>query len=61
MRSNHPIETVRDVQVELKALRLHGMASAWGDLMEQGGASIVCVRLSHLDFGVAAVGFIQLL
>ena len=41
MRSNHPIETVRDVQVELKALRLHGMASAWGDLMEQGGGASI--------------------
>lgn len=51
MRSNHPIETVRDVQVELKALRLHGMASAWGDLMEQsGGASIEPSRwlIEHL-------------
>jgi len=26
-----------DVLVELKALRLHGMASAWSDLVEQGG------------------------
>jgi DNA replication protein DnaC len=26
----------RDVQAELKALRLHGMASAWVDLAEQG-------------------------
>ena len=41
MRSNHPIETVRDVQVELKALRLHGMASAWGDLMGQGGGASI--------------------
>lgn len=29
----------RDVQAELKALRLHGMASAWADLMEQGANS----------------------
>ena len=29
--------TLRDVMVELKQLRLHGMASAWGDLLEQGG------------------------
>ena len=28
---------MRDVMVELKQLRLHGMASAWGDLLEQGG------------------------
>ncbi len=27
----------RDVPAELKSFRLHGMASAWGDLMEQGG------------------------
>jgi len=26
----------RDVTVELKALRLHGMAGAWSDLVEQG-------------------------
>ena len=26
-----------DVLVELKALRLHGMAGAWSDLVEQGG------------------------
>jgi DNA replication protein DnaC len=28
-----------DVLVELKALRLHGMAGAWADLVEQGGNS----------------------
>ncbi len=27
----------RDVTVELKQLRLHGMAGAWADLVEQGG------------------------
>ena len=27
----------RDVTVELKALRLHGMAGAWADLVAQGG------------------------
>ena len=27
----------RDVTVELKTLRLHGMAGAWADLVEQGG------------------------
>jgi len=27
---------MRDVMVELKQLRLHGMAGAWGDLAEQG-------------------------
>jgi hypothetical protein len=32
---------VRDVQAELKALRLHGMASAWADLMEQDGGSTI--------------------
>ena len=29
--------STRDVTVELKALRLHGMAGAWADLVEQGG------------------------
>ena len=28
---------MRDVMVELKQLRLHGMAGAWADLQEQGG------------------------
>jgi len=28
---------MRDVTVELKQLRLHGMALAWGELVEQGG------------------------
>jgi DNA replication protein DnaC len=28
---------MRDVMVELKQLRLHGMVGAWGDLIEQGG------------------------
>ena len=32
-----PAMTQRDVTVELKALRLHGMAGAWADLVEQGG------------------------
>jgi len=29
----------RDVTVELKALRLHGMAGAWADLVEQGSSA----------------------
>src|SRR5574343_1748553 len=29
----------RDIGAELKGLRLHGMASAWADLVEQGGSS----------------------
>ena len=32
---------MRDVASELKALRLHGMASAWSDLHEQGGPAAV--------------------
>jgi hypothetical protein len=28
---------MRDVMLELKQLRLHGMAGAWADLVEQGG------------------------
>ena len=31
----------RDVHAELKALRLHGMAGAWADLMDQGGGSTI--------------------
>ena len=41
----------RDVQAELKALRLHGMASAWIDLMEQGANSDLAASrwlLEHL-------------
>ena len=30
---------MRDVTTELKELRLHGMASAWTDLMAQGTSS----------------------
>jgi len=33
------LRSSRDVQAELKGLRLHGMASAWADLMEQGANS----------------------
>lgn len=29
----------RDIGAELKGLRLHGMANAWADLVEQGGSS----------------------
>jgi len=32
---------MRDVLMELKALRLHGMAGAWTDLVEQGGETSV--------------------
>ncbi|MCE2996626.1 MAG: IS21-like element helper ATPase IstB [Flammeovirgaceae bacterium] len=45
------LDGLRDVQAELKALRLHGMASAWVDLAEQGGgASIESSRwlIEHL-------------
>jgi DNA replication protein DnaC len=30
-------DTQRDVPLELKSFRLHGMAGAWADLVEQGG------------------------
>ena len=41
---------MRDVTVELKSLRLHGMAGAWSDLAEQGGAGIDTSRwlIEHL-------------
>jgi DNA replication protein DnaC len=41
----------RDVQAELKALRLHGMAGAWADLVEQGASSDLAASrwlLEHL-------------
>jgi DNA replication protein DnaC len=41
MRSNTPIEKERDVPAEFKALRLHGMAGAWSELMEQGGGASI--------------------
>ena len=34
-------DSERNVQSELKALRLNGMASAWADLMEQDGGSTI--------------------
>jgi hypothetical protein len=51
MRSNTPIKKERDVPAEFKARRVHGMAAAWSDLMEQsGGASIDASRwlIEHL-------------
>lgn len=33
-------DTTRDVHAQLKALRLNGMAIAWGELMEQGGDTV---------------------
>ena len=42
---------MRDIDVELKALRLHGMASAWADLVAQGSlASLDSARwlIEHL-------------
>lgn len=40
----------RDVTTELKALRLHGMVSAWADLLAQGPASIEASKwlIEHL-------------
>ena len=32
---------MRDLMVELKQMRLHGMAGAWADLVEQGGNAAV--------------------
>lgn len=41
---------MRDLTVELKALRLHGMAGAWTDLLDQGATSTESSRwlLEHL-------------
>ena len=30
---------MRELAVELKQLRMHGMAGAWSDLVEQGGSA----------------------
>jgi hypothetical protein len=41
----------RDIQAELKGLRLNGMAAAWGDLVEQGGSAELgssCWLVEHL-------------
>jgi hypothetical protein len=35
-RTGRPCDTANDVQAQLKALRLNGMAAAWADLTEQG-------------------------
>ena len=37
-QSNAQSNAQRDIGAEFKALRLHGMAGAWADLMEQGGS-----------------------
>ena len=42
---------MRELVTELKGLRLHGMAAAWGDLVEQGGSEAVASSrwlLEHL-------------
>ena len=31
---------MRELAVELKQLRMHGMAGAWSDLVEQGGGGV---------------------
>ncbi|CDS55312.1 Mobile element protein [Polaromonas sp. CG9_12] len=38
MRDDHQ-GAKRDIQLELKALRLNGMAAAWAELKAQGGDS----------------------
>ena len=41
---------MRDLGAELKQLRLHGMASAWADLLEQDQAGLDSARwlIEHL-------------
>ncbi len=54
---------MRDLAIELKALRLHGMAAAWAELLSQGAAELDASRwlLEHLlaaeatDRGVRSV------
>ena len=38
---------MRELMVELKQLRLHGMALAWAELVEQGGGSSDALQASH--------------
>ena len=46
---------MRDVTVELKQLRLHGMAGAWVDLVEQGShTELDASRWLWFEFGIAA-------
>ena len=45
---------MRELAVELKQLRMHGMAGAWADLVEQGGSvdsDTVPVRFSDNQHG----------
>ena len=54
---------MRDVTTELKELRLHGMASAWADLMDQGETSAASskwliehlLRAEHTDRAMRSV------
>ena len=40
---------MRDVTVELKSLRLHGMAGAWVDLVEPGGNNALSPSRSLIE------------
>jgi hypothetical protein len=40
-RSNSRRPVMRDLIVELKQLRLHGMAAGWAELLEQGKCLIL--------------------
>lgn len=54
---------MRDVTAELKDLRLHGMATAWMDLMAQGESSVATskwliehlLREEHTDWAMRSV------
>ena len=47
---------MRELVTELKGLRLHGMAAAWGDLVEQGGNAAVESSRWLLEHLLAAEG-----
>src|SRR5213596_1074090 len=54
---------MRDVTAELKDLRLHGMVSAWTDLMDQGESAVASskwliehlLRAEHTDRAMRSV------
>ena len=57
---------MRDVTAELKALRLYGMASAWGDLVSQGGVTSLdasrwliehLLQAEHTDRVMRSIGY----
>ena len=49
-------ETSINVQAQLKALRLNGMATAWADLTEQGGDTALAASRCQAAAAAASKG-----